>query len=317
MGWRGWLGVALAIGLLLGWGFTQRRLLILHAVATGERAPLLVAAEEGPGVEWVDDYFTTEFLDADTIAIGEPRFAQQNFNYLIIGSERAVLFDAGPGVRDIRTLAESLTDRPITFVPSHFHYDHLGDRATFARVAVVDLPALRTRAPEDDLELTTAEHLGFAEGIAIPTLHVTEWLKPNSILSLGDRELLVLHTPGHTEDSISLVDLSRGWIFSGDFIYPGELYGFLPNSSMGDYLDGANAILGVSAPPDARILGAHRVAPPGAPRLALGDVLDLRKTLEAIRARKIDGEGLYPVAYPVNDRVTMLAEPRWLQRWGD
>jgi hypothetical protein len=57
------------------------------------------------------------------------------------------------------------------------------------------------------------------------------------------------------------------------------------------------------------------VKPPGAPVLDLQDVHDLQDTLESIRAGTISGEGVYPVAYPVNERVTLLAEPRWLQRW--
>ena len=52
-------------------------------------------------MRWHDDYFTVMAIDPDTFAIGEPRYWQQNFNYLIVGETRAILFDAGPGVRDI------------------------------------------------------------------------------------------------------------------------------------------------------------------------------------------------------------------------
>ena len=50
---------------------------------------------------WIDDYYVVEAIDATTIAIGEPRYYQGNYSYLIIGAERAVLFDAGTGTRDI------------------------------------------------------------------------------------------------------------------------------------------------------------------------------------------------------------------------
>lgn len=310
---RRWAALALAL-LLLAWGFAERRMLVIQAFALQDPPGLLAPSEEGPGARWVDGYFTVERLDERTYAIGEPRYAQQNFSYLILGSQRAVLFDAGPGIRDIRPVAESLTDLPITFVPSHFHYDHLGPAATFARVAVVDLPGLRARAPDGELALTRAEHLGFLEDVPTPTLKVTEWLEPGAVLALGDRDLLVLYTPGHTEDSISLLDVASGLVFSGDFLYPGPLYAFLPNSSMGDYLEGANAVVAAS-PGSARVLGAHRVKPPGAPVLDLQDVHDLRATLESIRAGTISGKGVYPVTYPVNEQVTLLAEPRWLQRW--
>jgi glyoxylase-like metal-dependent hydrolase (beta-lactamase superfamily II) len=300
--------------LLLAWGFAQRRMLVIQAFALQDPPGLLAPSEEGPGARWVDDYFTVERVDERTWAIGEPRYAQQNFSYLILGSRRAVLFDAGPGIRNIRPVADSLTDLPITFVPSHFHYDHLGPAATFESVAVVDLPGLRARAPDGELALTRAEHLGFVEDVARPTLKVTEWLEPGSLLALGERDLLVLYTPGHTEDSISLLDVANGLLFAGDFLYPGPLYAFLPNSRMGDYLDGANAVI-AAAPGEARVLGAHRVKPPGVPVLGMQDVHDLHSTLESIRAGAVSGEGIYPVTYPVNERVTLLAEPRWLQRW--
>ncbi len=305
---------AVALALAVGLAVSQRHRILVHALALEGPPPLRAPADEGADVRWFDDYFTIQALDAGTFAIGEPRYHQQSYAYLILGSERALLFDAGPGIRDIRPVAESLTALPITFIPSHFHYDHVGNRVTFARVAVVDLPYLRARAVGDRLALTFEEHLGAAEGIEAETLVVSEWLAPGAIVSLGERELRVLHTPGHTQESISLLDLASRQLFSGDFIYPGELFAFLPNSGLGDYQRGAERVLS-AAPAATRIFGAHRVQPPGAPELAIADVSDLAATLRAINAGEVAGEGIYPVAYRVNSRVVLLAEPRWLQDW--
>lgn len=292
----------------------KRHYILVYALAARGAPGLSDPLDEGPGVRWHDDYFTVQALDDRTFAIGEPRYAQQNYSYLIVGGERAVLFDAGPGLRDIRSVARSLTDRPITFIPSHFHYDHVGNRITFEHVAVIDLPYLRARAPDNRLQLRFAEHLGVAERLDAPALLVDEWLAPGSELSLGGRTLRVLYTPGHTEDSTSLLDLESGDLFSGDFIYPGPLYAFLPNSGMGDYLQGAQTVL-AAAPADARIFGAHRVAPPGVPELAVNDVEDLQTTLRAIHDDRLRGKGVYPVTYRINARLELLAEPSWLQNW--
>lgn len=298
------------------WGSIERRSLVVRLASfMGPAKELQPAdADQGGTARWLDDYYTVEALDDRTFAIGEPRYAQQNFSYLIVGSERAVLFDAGPGVRDIRPIAQSLTDRPILFVPSHFHFDHLGNGVGFTEVAVVDLPQLRKRAKDGRLRLTSGEHLGFTEGFATPTLPITEWLKPGGAISLGDRSLLVLHTPGHTPESISLVEAATGLVFSGDFLYPGPLFAFLPGSAMGDYQKGVRTLL-ESSPIAPRLLGAHRSAASGLPELTRADLEDLEQALIAIHRRQRPGTGIYPVTYSVNEQISLLAEPRWLQRW--
>ena len=295
----------------------QRHWLLVNSIGSGEPPPLLEAHNEG-GAEWFDDYYIVapiENANGDlTFAIGETRYAQQNFNYLIIGSHTAILFDAGPGVRDIRPVVESLTDLPILFVPSHFHYDHIGNNISFAQVGVVDIPFLRARADGNQLPLTWQEHLGAAEGFATPSLTVTHWLKPNEVIDIGGRELQVLYTPGHTTDSVSLLDARNGHLFSGDFIYPGPLYAFLPNSSLRDYLDASDTVL-AAVDENIRIFGAHRSQAPGTPELEKQDVTDLRHTLIGIKRGESKGTGSYPVAYQVNDRMVLLAEPTWLQDW--
>ena len=122
------------------------------------------------------------------------------------------------------------------------------------------------------------------------------------------------YTPGHTTDSISLLDAGNDILFSGDYLYPGPLYGFLPNSSMADYLSVAETLHGRLGH-QIRFFGAHRDAPPGAPRLGFEDLEALRTGLTGIRDGEIEGAGSYPQAFPISDRLTMLAEPRWLQRW--
>ena len=292
----------------------QRHFLLFELPGSSAPPPLLDVVEESGSSYWYDDYFLVDQIDSQTFAIGEPRYYQQNFSYLILGTESAILFDAGPGLRDIRPVTNSLTDLPITFIPSHFHYDHIGNTITFENVAVIDLPYLRRRAESNSLKLTWAEHLGSSEGIAAPTLEIDEWLPINSSLDLGERVLQVLYTPGHTEDSVSLLDTKSGMIFSGDFIYPGALYAFLPTSNMGDYLVGAETLL-ENAKFDAELYGAHRSSAPGLPLLATEDVLDLRAALIAIKNRELEGSGMFPRMYKVNERLDILAEPSWLQNW--
>jgi glyoxylase-like metal-dependent hydrolase (beta-lactamase superfamily II) len=311
---RKWILALFGFCVLVGVTVAQRHLMLVFAMSLLGAPGLLPAGDEGPEVRWHDDYFTVQALGPGTYAIGEPRYYQKNYSYLIAGTERAILFDAGPGYRDIRPVALSLTDLPITFIPSHFHYDHVGNEITFEHVAVIGLPGLRARAPEGRLQLSFDEHLGFAEGFEAPELLVDEWLEPGESIDLGGRVLEVLYSPGHTEDSISLLEPATGMLFTGDFIYPGPLFAFLPNSGMGDYLQGAATLLRES-PSAARLFGAHRSASPGAPELSLQDVADLQAALYRIQSGELEGEGFYPRIYPINANFELHAEPPWLQEW--
>ena len=244
----------------------QRANILIYSMTSTELPQLLDPRDEGEGVVWFDDYYTIHKIDERTFAIGETRYYQLNFNYLILGDSRAVIFDAGTGQRDIGAVVASLTDLPVTFIPSHLHYDHIGNDVVFDRTALVDLPHLRARAENSKLKLTRFEHLGEVEGYPLPELTVSEWLAPNETIDLGGRSLKVLYTPGHTQDSISLLDEEAGYLFAGDFLYPGQLYGFLPNSNMGDYLQGAQTIESVSGM-NLRVFGAHRDDALGVPEL--------------------------------------------------
>ncbi len=284
-------------------------------IATLVDIPVLIEKQdEGPNVKWHDDYYTLEWLDSRTVAIGEPLYFQQNINYLIIGDEKAVLFDAGSGLREILPVAEALTEKPITFVPSHFHYDHLGDRLPFDRIAVVDLPHISNRVEDNQLTLHWHEHLGAVEGYSVPTFQVSEWLQPDGEIDLGNRTLQIVYTPGHTNDSISLYDPEADFLFSGDFIAQAPYLAMLPNSSMGDYAQGTdNALATVTK--ETSIYGAHRMRPPGTPVLTIRDLEDLETALENIRNGSLEPEGLYPASYPVNKDTDFLAEPWPFQNW--
>ena len=292
----------------------QRANILIYSMTSTELPQLLDPRDEGEGVVWFDDYYTIHKIDERTFAIGETRYYQLNFNYLILGDSRAVIFDAGTGQRDIGAVVASLTDLPVTFIPSHLHYDHIGNDVVFDRTALVDLPHLRARAENSKLKLTRFEHLGEVEGYPLPELTVSEWLAPNETIDLGGRYLKVLYTPGHTQDSISLLDEEAGYLFAGDFLYPGQLYGFLPNSNMGDYLQGAQTIESVSGM-NLRVFGAHRDDALGVPELRLETVVKLQAALEAIQSGALKSNGMYPVAYAVSERVELLAEPKWLQKW--
>jgi hypothetical protein len=144
----------------------------------------------------VDDYWAVQSIDANTYSIGEPRYYQINYVYLIVGERRALLFDAGSGTRSIAGIVASLTNLPVTVIPSHLHYDHIGGIAPFTSVAMIDLRDTRADVTNDRLTPGRYEFLGMFDKLVAPTVRVTEWVKPDATIDLGGRTLRVLHVPG-------------------------------------------------------------------------------------------------------------------------
>ena len=56
-------------------------------------------------------------------SIVEPYQFQMSISHLILGDERALLFDTGMGMAPIKPVIESLTDLPVTVLNSHTHFD--------------------------------------------------------------------------------------------------------------------------------------------------------------------------------------------------
>ncbi|KAF7250413.1 Metallo-beta-lactamase domain-containing protein 2 [Varanus komodoensis] len=57
------------------------------------------------------------------------------------------------------------------------------------------------------------------------------------VISLGDRQLTVMHMPGHSRGSICLHDRERKILFSGDVVYDGSMIDWLPYSRINDYVE--------------------------------------------------------------------------------
>jgi hydroxyacylglutathione hydrolase len=265
------------------------------------------------GVRWLDDWFAIEDIAPGVIAIGEPRFHQINWNYLILGTRRALLFDTGPGVRDISAAVRKLTTLPVTALPSHMHYDHTGGLSGFRNVAVADIPVLRACDRDGWLMPGDELYAGWWEGMVWTPVKIAHWLAIGSDIDLGGRRLKLHHTPGHSPDSVSLHDEQSGLLFAADFVYPGKLYAQLRNSDLKSYLATAEALLPALGEGTA-ILCAHG-KPDGnrlhrAPRLARQDVADLAQSLAALRA-----SGQRPAAWPVNARMSLLLSDAAFLAW--
>ena len=236
------------------------------------------------GVVLEDGWFGVKALDDTTIAIGEPAYHQRNWSYLISDGDDSLLFDTGSGRRPIAPLVARHGRARIEAFPSHMHFDHLGNIHAFGPVMVADLPMLRAIETNGTLTPTDEMFLGASEAVPVPTFEVGRWVAPGETVMVGSRNLLVVHTPGHSPDSVSLWEAERDRFYAADFIYCGILYAQTPGASLRDYLRICEQLLD-DLPEQVQIVCAHGQPENGvddAPILGYGDLHALRDVVAGL-----------------------------------
>lgn len=179
-------------------------------------------------------------------AIYEPGQFEEAISYLIVGTEKALLWDTGLGIGDIRAVVAALTELEPVVVNSHTHYDHVGGNHDFATVygTATDFTATNARGTTHDevAEFVSEGWIwketppGFSrEEYVIQPFTISETLREGDVLDLGGRKLEVLLTPGHAPDAVCLLDRESRILFTGDTFYPAVLYAHLPGSDLATY----------------------------------------------------------------------------------
>ncbi len=228
-----------------------------------------------PRPEWaaferLDDgegWFEVYQVRADVLAIYEPGQFEEVVSYLILGEERALLFDTGLGIGDIHGVATTLTDKPVVVLNSHSHYDHIGGNYQFEFIYGPNHPYTRERMKGLDHDAIKEAvspgwiwkplPAGFDPGeFANPGYEIDEFVAEGSQIDLGGRILEVLMTPGHAPDSLCLLDRERRLLFTGDTFYPAPLYTHIPGSNFDDYRSSAHR-LAAMAPLVSHLLPGH------------------------------------------------------------
>lgn len=221
-----------------------------------------------------DSWFEVYKIRPGVFAIYEPHQLEEVISYLIIGDDRAVLFDTGMGISNIHAVVAGLTKLPVSVVNSHTHNDHVGDNWRFSDIYGMDTDFTRTnaRGSKDDAqaelapdEICGALPAGFdAKAYATKPFHITHWLHDGDKMDLGGRTLKVIATPGHTPDAIALLDEKNGLLFTGDTFYLGPIYLYRPETDLDAYVASVQK-LAVMAPHLQLLLPAHNtpVGDPG------------------------------------------------------
>lgn len=195
-----------------------------------------------PATDWFEIYRVLP----DVYAIYEPGQFEEVISFLVVGGDRALLFDTGLGVGRIRHVVEQLTDKEVIVVNSHAHYDHIGGNHEFSSIAGVNVVYARDRTSgmpaEDVAQYLRGEWVwrplpdGFdREKYRIRPYNISATVADGDVIELGNRSLEVLLTPGHSPDSLCLLDRENRLLLTGDTFYLAPLYAHLEGSDVAQY----------------------------------------------------------------------------------
>ncbi len=240
-----------------------------------------------------DDWFEVYEVEPDVFAIYEPFQWQEVISYLIVGSESAVLFDTGNGIGDIKAVVDRLTDRSVRVINSHSHFDHVGGNYQFEDILSVSTVFARDRAKgmrSDELLMEVSPEAlckGLPEGVRredhqTRPYAISKKLVDGNVLDIGGRKLQVIRLPGHSDDSIALLDRDAGLLWSGDSFYEGPIWLFFPETDLAAYRESV-AKLALLAPELKAVFPAHNT--PGADPALL---VKLHDNLDRVLSGKVD-----------------------------
>ncbi|CAJ1068553.1 metallo-beta-lactamase domain-containing protein 2 [Xyrichtys novacula] len=182
--------------------------------------------------------------------------------WLLRGSHQDVVIDTGLGLRSLPDYidAKGLLGKdpqrknPLLAIATHAHFDHSGGLHQFQQVGVhsLEVDALangdnfETVTWLSDREIVEAPSPGWrARHYKVKAVQPTHILQEGDVINLGDRQLTVLHMPGHSRGSICLHDRDNKLLFSGDVVYDGAMIDWLPYSRVSDYISSCERLVGL------------------------------------------------------------------------
>jgi glyoxylase-like metal-dependent hydrolase (beta-lactamase superfamily II) len=244
-----------------------------------------------------DPWFEVYRIRPGVFAIYEPHQGEEVISYLISGTSRALLFDTGMGISNIQKTAGELTSLPVSVLNSHTHNDHVGDNWRFTDVYAMDTAFTRENAKgsttDAQAELAPDQICGSLppgfdpKSYSTKPFHIAHSLHDGDKIDLGGRVLEVKAAPGHTPDSIALLDSANGLLFTGDTYYPGPIFLYRPETDLDAYVASVRKL--AALPHLQLLLPAHIV--PVADPADLARVVSAMKQVRAGSVKRVERDG--------------------------
>lgn len=134
--------------------------------------------------------------------------------YVVYHQREAVIVDPGGPSAAVLAFLEKEGLQVKAIVNTHGHADHIAGNAWF--IEKTDAPLLIHEADAKYLS-DPALHLGPQIRLEVPDSEADRLLREGDIIKVGDENLTVMHTPGHSGGGIAI--LGPGFALSGDTLF--------------------------------------------------------------------------------------------------
>lgn len=187
--------------------------------------------------ELIQPKIQVEMIDSNTWVISEGVGRGMTHNYVLEGTQYALVIDTGLNVFNLSEIVSTLTSKPLLLLNTHGHIDHITNNSQFNEVylhpADHDLYLEHSQASvrkQFFIERLLSRgypqwllNLPFIEAYLTKQsqIKVNKQFKPLSegqIIDLGGRPIEIIETPGHTWGSVCLLDRNQQALYVGDSV---------------------------------------------------------------------------------------------------
>ena len=138
------------------------------------------------------------------------------FIFVLEGQDRVLILDTGAiedpqqaplveTIMEIRKTFNKNLEKPLLVMHTHSHLDHVNGDAQFTHLDFANIIEPGLKSVKEALDLPN-------------------WPEGKAEIDLGKRKLIIIPTPGHHEDAISIYDSQTKVLLTGDSLYPGLIY---------------------------------------------------------------------------------------------